>query len=317
MADCITHHQPLSDLEIVIRTGVNLNFPVHKGLRPIHYATFENAYPVVELLIDKGALVNIGDDVGYTPLHIAAKHGYIRILKLLISRGAVVNFFGETLTGSEAQDTYLQDSCTLAELTVCPLNLALENDHPKCAEILLQSGADANQKYFLGHEINLVPLENVKCLEVLLQNGADPNVYNRCGLTVLHKAAKLGIPDVIRTLVNYGADLDKPCAEKLEQKRAIHFAILGGHLEALQALLEGGASTSKPPNFPSAPLVYAISGDKLDACRLLLAFGADPNELDDDFCSPLQVNKHQSKVDLISVSHFNKVAFIVFVRGVH
>ena len=234
MADCITYHQPISDLEIVIRTGVNLNLAVHKGLRPIHYAAYENSPEVIQLLVDNGAMVNICDDVGYTPLHIAAKHGHRRALKCLIACGAVVNFFGETLTGTEVGDTFLRDAKALSELTVSPLNLAIENGHPSCMRLLLDNGADANQKYFLGYEINMVPLEHVQCLEVLLQNGADPNVYSRGGVALLHKAAKLGATELVRTLVAYGADLDLVCDAKLEQKRALHYTVLGNHLETMQ-----------------------------------------------------------------------------------
>jgi len=292
IADCITYHQPIGDLEIALNTGCNVNHPVHKGLRPLHYAAYENAVEVAELLIDKGqAKVNISDDVGYTPLHIAAKNGNLDVLNLLIDKGAVVNFLAEgLLTGDEWEDGYIADSRALAELTVNPLNLALENNHPQCAHVLLQHGADPNQYYFLGHEINLVPLENVACIEMLLQHGANPNSYNRAGLCVLHKAAKLAYNDVIRLLLQYGADIDMPCSDKCdEQRRAIHFALMANHKETVQLLLEMGASTKRPDNCNSSPLDWAVGQDRIDMCRLLLAFGADPNEVNVDFCSPLQV----------------------------
>ncbi len=60
------------------------------------------------------------------------------------------------------------------------------------AELLLLNGANAQQSHFLGHEINLVPMENVECLKVLLRHGADVNSLSRSGLTPLMKASKEG-----------------------------------------------------------------------------------------------------------------------------
>ena len=60
------------------------------------------------------------------------------------------------------------------------------------AELLLKNGANADQAHFLGHEINLVPMENVECLKILLKYGADVNSLSRSGLTPLMKASKEG-----------------------------------------------------------------------------------------------------------------------------
>lgn len=63
---------------------------------------------------------------GYTPLHLACKHGYLDIAEELIKRGAVVNFI-EGVESRLAQE----GSRALAQLTVQPLNLALENNFPR------------------------------------------------------------------------------------------------------------------------------------------------------------------------------------------
>lgn len=48
-----------------------------KGLRPLHYAAYENYVMCIDYLVEHGADVNLCDDTGFTPLHIAAKHGQV------------------------------------------------------------------------------------------------------------------------------------------------------------------------------------------------------------------------------------------------
>lgn len=57
---------------------------------------------------------------------MACKDGHLDIAEELIARGAIVNF----IEGEEAQQAHV-GSRTLAQLTVQPLNLALENNFPE------------------------------------------------------------------------------------------------------------------------------------------------------------------------------------------
>lgn len=180
-------------------------------------------------------------------------------------------------------------SCVLSELTVNPLNLAIENEHCRCVEILLQNGADPNQKYFLGYEITLVPLENSQCLELLLKYGANPDSVSRSGMTALMRSCKLGYTESVKVLLKYGADVNVQCPPRFDQKTALHFASMTGNLEICRLLLEAGAMTNIPPDYQYAPIDFAITQGKEQVCSLLLEHGADANEINGDNCSPLQV----------------------------
>jgi ankyrin repeat protein len=57
---------PLEDIKTILRCGANVNEPVKKGLRPLHYAAYVDYVECVCTLIDEGAKVNISDDIGYT-----------------------------------------------------------------------------------------------------------------------------------------------------------------------------------------------------------------------------------------------------------
>lgn len=47
----ITYRHSIRDLRLVLRAGVDLDGDVGKGLRPLHYAAFENYTDCIDLLI--------------------------------------------------------------------------------------------------------------------------------------------------------------------------------------------------------------------------------------------------------------------------
>lgn len=95
--------------------------------------------------------------------------------------------------------------------------------------------------------------------------------------------------DAVRILLLYGADVDAQCPPRFDRRRAIHFAALIGSVELTRMLLEAGASTGLAPDYSITPLNCAIQHDQPDVCRALLEYGADPNEINGDGCSALQV----------------------------
>jgi len=92
LADVITNRFPLADVTLLLRAGADTDGPVTRGLRPLHYAAYENDVAVAQVLIAGGANVNATDDLGYTPLHIATKHGHVEAARLLLDHGAAVNY---------------------------------------------------------------------------------------------------------------------------------------------------------------------------------------------------------------------------------
>jgi len=91
LADVITNRFPVADVTLLLRAGADPDGPVTRGLRPLHYAAYENSVEVMELLVSGGADVNAADDLGYTPLHVATKHGHLEATHYLLDHGAAVN----------------------------------------------------------------------------------------------------------------------------------------------------------------------------------------------------------------------------------
>lgn len=65
---------------------------VPKGLRPLHYAAYQNYMECVNLLLVRGAEVDAMDEIGYTAMHLCAERGYLDMMLLLLQHGARIRF---------------------------------------------------------------------------------------------------------------------------------------------------------------------------------------------------------------------------------
>jgi ankyrin repeat protein len=135
-------------------------------------------------------------------------------------------------------------------------------------------------------------------VRVLLEAGADVNVRETTrGQTALMWAAAEGHAAVIRLLVKHGSDIHAVSHPPSTQKRGgprvmaitegrstrvdtftpLQFAVRGGHVEAVKALLDGGASIDEEAPGSMSLLALAILNLHFDAAALLVERGADVN----------------------------------------
>ncbi|CAF0876470.1 unnamed protein product [Rotaria sordida] len=273
LRDAIVQHSPLNDIKLILSCKlVDINGCVRHGLRPLHYAVFENDIECVRLLVEFGADVNVIDEAGYSPLHLAAKYGFTDIMHILIDHGSLVNFF---IAVSSSQTRSL--TTPYYDVMTEPLSLCLENNHIECAQVLLLAGANVNQQYFLGYEINLLSYENYNSLELILKHGANPNALSRSGITPLIKACREGNLGAVILLCRYGATVNY-VTRKFRQRNALVTAIESKRSDIVEQLLVFGGFANKHPELCNSPLEYAIRKDVIEIIRLLIAFGADTNE---------------------------------------
>ena len=121
----------------------------------------------------------------------------------------------------------------------------------------------------------------------------------------LHVAAQMGHEDVVKLLLDYGAQNK---AEIRQGKTPLHCAAECGHNKVVQVLIEGGADPNMADNDGRTPLHYAAYQGKRQVVRLLLDFGADPQIEDKDGNTP--INEADSggnpEVEIMLLHHCRK-----------
>jgi uncharacterized protein len=113
---------------------------------------------------------------------------------------------------------------------------------------------------------------------------ADPDVRGERtpeGFTPLGLAAFMGGPDVVRVLLEHGADPDDD-ADNQFGVRPVNAAAAAHDRETMRLLLEAGADADAQQQGGFTPLHEAAHSDDVEMARLLLEAGADPSIAADD-----------------------------------
>jgi ankyrin repeat protein len=216
---------------------------------------------------------------GTTALHWAAYHDDVELAQRLIAAGADAN----------ARNEY--GSFPLAE--------AAAIGNPEMIALLLDAGAVADAANADGQTalMTVARTSNVAAAKRLIDAGADVNRAETWrGQTPLMWAAAQGQPDMIRLLLEHGAEPDVrstpndwPRQVSAESRRMYRptgglspmlFAAREGCAECITALIEGGADPdfANPKNV--TPLFLAIDNAHMDTAKVLIEAGANVNKWD-------------------------------------
>lgn len=110
------------------------------------------------------------------------------------------------------------------------------------------------------------------------QAGANSNSADRDGVTPLFWACYAGNADMMRSLLEHGANVN--VVDKSTGYTPLFLTALYGHTEATQVLLTNQASLHVVDNIGRTPLMLAASGGRQDTVRVLLLHGANPARVD-------------------------------------
>jgi len=95
-----------------------------------------------------------------------------------------------------------------------------------------------------------------------------PGMYlNRPPLSMLEVAASLGYADVVRLLIDAGADLEASPVDS--QRTALHCAAANGHTEVVRLLIDAGAKVDALSQIKQTPLDEALAAGHQDVAAIL------------------------------------------------
>ncbi len=136
-------------------------------------------------------------------------------------------------------------------------------------------------------------------IKVLVEAGADVNAKDINNVTPLHSVATRGHVEAAMILIENGALLDSP---DYERQNALHYAAIRGHAEMVALLVERGADIEARNSRERTPLMLAAreSGDT-EIARVLIDAGADINAKDKYGEFPLELAAWRGFVDFVDL----------------
>jgi ankyrin len=234
---------------------------------PIVDAAKRGDRAALRALVEKHADVNVAEADGSTALHWASYRDDVESADLLLRAGARVN--------------------AANDLGATPLWAAAQNGSEAMVGRLLAAGADPNLALLAGETPLMVASRAGKSVvvEQLIARGANVNARGARQQTALMWAVSQKHADVVKALVSHGADLSLRSA-KWSQVMAVppH-----GYMPYNREIPAGDETA----------LLFAARVGDLDSARLLVAAGANVNDVDAWGVSAVTLAAHSGYESLV------------------
>jgi uncharacterized protein len=279
---------PLSEAAVVgnaavikklLKAGANAESANADGQTALMIVARSSNLEVAKLLLDHGANVNAREHWrGQTALMWAAAENQPEMVRLLLKHHANVNERSD-LTNFQRQVTSEPRMQARPPGGYTPLLYAARRGCLDCAKFLVAAGADVN----LGDPDGVSPLlratENLNfdVAAFLVQHGAEVDKWDKWGRSPLYAAVDMNT-------LPMGGRADRPSSSTTSALQLVDILLKAGANPNLQLKLfppyrslrdDRGADTLL--SIGATPLLRAAKAGDLEAMKLLLAHGANPN----------------------------------------
>ncbi|XP_061288338.1 ankyrin repeat and SOCS box protein 3 isoform X3 [Bos javanicus] len=284
-----SYHNSVECLRMLIRADSSENYiktKTFEGFCALHLAASQGHWKIIQILLEAGADPNATTLEETTPLFLAVENGQIDVLRLLLRYGANVNGSHSMCGWNALHQASFQGNAEIIKLLlkkgankecqddfgITPLFVAAQYGKLESLSILISSGADVNcQALDKATPLFIAAQEgHTECVELLLSSGADPDLYcNEDNWQLpIHAAAQMGHTKILDLLIPL---TNRVCDTGPNKVSPVYSAVLGGHEECLEMLLQSGYS-------PDAQmcLVFGFSSP------LCMAFQKEIDSVSDD-----------------------------------
>jgi|HubBroStandDraft_5_1064220.scaffolds.fasta_scaffold25375_2 ankyrin repeat protein len=266
-------------VDLLLGAGANPKAANHDGSTPLWLACINGDAPVIAALLKAGADANEHLPLGRSPLMIASRTGNVDAMKVLLDHGADVNA-KETLRGTT------------------PLMWAADEGHAPAIQLLIEHGADIKARSdkaergrgpALGKSND--PRKAVEALGKALAAGIPTPQLGAVGTTSLvpvvpekggaarrgKAGAGAGALDEDDAAAAFGFGGRRPAPKDGGGLTAMTYAALADDVESVKVLLAAGADINQVTDYGWSALLVATQNRYYKLGEFLLEHGADVN----------------------------------------
>jgi ankyrin repeat protein len=258
----LVHKDETDSVRCLVEAGADINKKADQGFAALHLAAQNGNHGCVSVLVGAPKIEkNIVNDDGDAPLHLAAKNGHQQVVMALLKAQTDKNII--------RIDKFK------------PFHIAAENGHVAVMEILFnkkddnidepsylgftalhlaaQNGYEGAVTWLLDNKANIdaitaegatalhiaIQYNHLEIVKILVQRGADKEMMVQ-GSSPFHLAAQNGCHEIVEFLLNNGVDKDTSNAQGLT---ALHFAALRCNVEMVRIILQKWVDINKQTEF--------------------------------------------------------------------
>ena len=253
----------------LIKKGLDVNEALGDGTTALHLAAMKGDAELAQMLLVAGANHRATTRIGaYTPLYLAARGGHSAVVAALLAAGAdpkaeTTNGTTPLMIGAASGDT--KTITTLVEngsdinakdkaKGETALMFAAAFNRPEAVKLLLARGADhkattkvvdlfaltAPEEEQMGRNRGAAQPARVDIAGATRGYRYNELISSQGGMTALHFAARQGFADVVKALVEGGADVNQLNAG--DKTSPLLITIINGHFDLAKWMLEKGAN---------------------------------------------------------------------------